>query len=123
MVDHELCLAPLNLELPPFPAEVSLGCLIEDDLVVQPDGDIGEVIGDVTGHHCAAASRHRQYALGAVSNVPACVEKMITRGQSCRTVAGCSCRPWAANQVPRPPRDRMGYLILIDSEIGTHCVE
>lgn len=81
VVDHELCLAPLNLELPPLPAEVSLGRLIEDDLVVQPDGDVSEAIGDVTGHHCAAASRHRQDALGAVSHVPACVEKMSTHGQ------------------------------------------
>lgn len=100
--DHKLCLPPLNLELPPTPREVSLGLFIEDGLVLsigrQLDGDIGEGVRDVTGHHCRIASRHRQDALRADRVVPACMERMVTYGQGgavCRTVAGCSCRPWA----------------------------
>lgn len=63
--DHEPRLASLNLELPPIEAEVSLGHLIEDDPVLQLDGDIREGVRDVTGHHGVAASWHRQCALGA----------------------------------------------------------
>lgn len=73
--DHKLCLPPLNSELPPTPREVSLGLFIEDGLVLsigrQLDGDIGEGVRDVTGHHCRIASRHRQDALRADRVVPA----------------------------------------------------
>lgn len=60
--DHKLCLPPLNLELPPTPREVSLGFFIEDGPLLsmgsQLDGDVGEGVRDVTGHHCRIASRH-----------------------------------------------------------------
>lgn len=85
-----------------MPREVSLGLFIEDGPVLsmgkQLNGDVGEGVRDVTGHHRRTASRHRHDALGADRFVPACMERMVTYGQGgavFRTIAGCSCRPWA----------------------------
>lgn len=96
--DHKLCLSPLNSEFPPKPREASLGLFIEDDPVLsmgrQLDGDVGEGVRDVTGHHCRIASRHRHDALGADRSVPACVERMVTYGQGGAVEQLlCSCRP------------------------------
>lgn len=79
VLDHELRLALLNSELPPTLRELSLRHIIEDgrfpSVGNQPDGDIGEGVGDVTGHHCTTAPRHRHWAIGAYRVVPACVER------------------------------------------------
>lgn len=63
--DHQVGLASLNLKLPGIIKVVSWRLCVKDgtglSIGSQPNGDISEGVGDVTGHHHAVASGCRHF--------------------------------------------------------------
>lgn len=57
--------------------------MIEDDASLftgnQLNGDVSEIVGDITGHHHTAASVYRYFMLSATRFVPDCEESTLFR--------------------------------------------
>lgn len=90
LFNHQPCLAPLNPELPPIPAEASWGLLVEDQLPALPgvgsqgDAHVGEGVGHAAGQLGVLAPGHRHHARRAVGAVPACGGMSHTLGRAGR---------------------------------------
>lgn len=74
LCNHQVSLASLNAKLPGIIKVVSRRPCVKDGTGLpigsQLNGDITEGVGDVTGHHHAAASGCRHFSFSAFGVVP-----------------------------------------------------